>query len=109
MPVMASLRLPKLVNRRIAGLARKLREEDEGIFRERKDPAVEGLARRYGYRSYILARLYAVLGSLDELEELLDANEQPMPETIRCNDYLIDCSKLAERLRLKGFKLSSIP
>ncbi len=66
------------------------------------------LAERYGYSSFIVERFLRLLGRLETVE-LLEANEEPMPETIRCNDYLIDCGVLAERLEEKGFSVEPIP
>ena len=60
------------------------------------------LAEKYGYLPYMVERYIEILG-LDGAKELLEANEKPLPETIRCNDYLIDCSDLAYLLESKGF------
>lgn len=65
------------------------------------------VSRRFGYEPSIVYRLAEALG-LEETLRLLEANEKPLPETIRCNDYLIDCARLEERLERKGFKLEKI-
>jgi len=62
------------------------------------------LAERYGYRPYMIERYLRMFGRVETLE-LLEANEVPLPETIRCNDYLISCKELEERLEEKGFEL----
>jgi len=67
-----------------------------------------GLAMRYGYEPSIVYRYVETLG-YQEATELLDANERPLPETIRCNDYLVDCDTLKSRLEGKGFKLAKLP
>ena len=66
------------------------------------------LAERYGYSWFIVERFIRLLG-FSETVELLDSNEEPLPETIRCNDYLIDCGDLAGRLHEKGFTVEPIP
>ncbi len=65
------------------------------------------LAEKYGYEPYIIERYLRILGRLETLE-LLEVNETPLPETIRCNDYLISCKELVERLESKGFALSPL-
>ncbi|MEB3773781.1 MAG: RsmB/NOP family class I SAM-dependent RNA methyltransferase [Desulfurococcales archaeon] len=79
----------------------------ESIFKVEPGREADRLARRYGYRPFMVERYLMMLGS--EAEDLLEANEEPMPETIRCNDYIINCNKLEERLRAKGFRLEPIP
>ncbi len=66
------------------------------------------LAEKYGYLPYMIERYIEMLGQ-DNVLDLLEANEAPLPETIRCNDYLIDCNKLKNRLEEKGFRLTPIP
>jgi NOL1/NOP2/sun family putative RNA methylase len=65
------------------------------------------LAERYGYLPYMVERYIELLG-LEGAKELLEANEQPLPETIRCNDYLIDCNDLAQSLESKGFEVEPL-
>ncbi len=66
------------------------------------------LAEKYGYLPYMIERYIEMLGQ-DNVIDLLEANESPLPETIRCNDYLIDCNELKTRLEEKGFRLTPIP
>ena len=66
------------------------------------------LARRFGYEPSIVYRYVELLGYEGALR-LLEANEKPMPETIRCNDYLIDCDILKSRLEAKGFIIERLP
>jgi len=72
------------------------------------DKNVLELSRRYGYEPSIVYRYVETLGYQGAVE-LLEANERPLPETIRCNDYLIDCNVLKSRLEGKGFKLRELP
>jgi len=65
------------------------------------------LAERYGYLPYMVERYIEILG-LEGARELLEANEQPLPETIRCNDYLIDCDDLVQSLEGKGFEVEPL-
>lgn len=65
------------------------------------------LSSRYEYEPSIIYRLSQVLG-LDELIKLLEINKQPLPETLRCNDYLVDCEVLKKRLEGKGVILRKI-
>ncbi|MEB3861334.1 MAG: RsmB/NOP family class I SAM-dependent RNA methyltransferase [Desulfurococcales archaeon] len=55
----------------------------------------------------MVERYLMILGG--EAVELLEANEEPLPETIRCNSHLIDCRLLEERMEAKGFTLEPIP
>ncbi len=55
----------------------------------------------------MVERYLILLGS--EAKDLLEANEEPLPETIRCNDHLIDCRVLEERMEAKGFTMDPIP
>jgi len=73
------------------------------------DRWVERVASRYGYAPYMVARYLEVLGSREDVVALLEANEEPMPETIRCNDYLVDCRHLKDLLEAKGYELEYIP
>ena len=91
-------------------LRRAFKEEDEKIFYNIKPGMLAlKLADKYGYKPYIVERMYHALGSSEEVVELLEWNEIPLPETIRCNDYLIPCIKLYQSLSQKGFKLSMVP
>lgn len=67
------------------------------------------LAERYGYLPYMIERYINIFGNIMEVEEFLEANEEPMPETFRCNSYLIDCRELVERLESKDFVLERLP
>ncbi len=66
------------------------------------------LAQRYGYLPYMVERYIDMLG-LQGAERLLEANERPLPQYLRCNDYLIDCELLVKRLEEKGFELEYTP
>lgn len=80
-----------------------------GVLKEKTNSStVISLAKKYGYLPYMIARYLEVLGH-DETIELLEANEKPLPDTIRCNDYAIECRVLAERLEAKGYRLDKIP
>ena len=77
------------------------------ILSAKPSPEALRLAERYGYLPYMVERYLRMLGP-QGARELLEANEEPMPETIRCNDYLIDCSELVERLQGRGFELAPL-
>ncbi len=66
------------------------------------------LARKYGYRVYMVERYIRLLG-LEDTKRLLDAFEKPLKPVIRCNDLRIDCDKLAFLLEDLGFRLEYIP
>lgn len=67
------------------------------------------LAFRYGYREYMIPRYREILGSLEEVEELLRAFEKPLKPSIRCNTLKVkDCNYLVRRLRELGFTLKAI-
>ncbi|WP_211096649.1 RsmB/NOP family class I SAM-dependent RNA methyltransferase [Acidilobus sp. 7A] len=80
---------------------------DELIFSDRSTPEARRLAERYGYLPYIVERYLELLGG--EAEELLEANEEPMSETIRCNDFKISCGELEARLGEAGFEIERVP
>ncbi len=86
----------------------KLKAIVEQLKERTSDQKVRKLAERYGYLPYMVARYLEILGPQDTVK-LLEANEKPLPETIRCNDYAIECSKLVKRLEEKGYKLEKIP
>ncbi|MCC6032727.1 MAG: RsmB/NOP family class I SAM-dependent RNA methyltransferase [Desulfurococcaceae archaeon] len=70
---------------------------------------VKELARRYGYRPYMVGRYLEILGDLKEVEELLEAFEKALRPSIRCNKLkLADCRELIERLEKMGFLLERI-
>ena len=66
------------------------------------------LAKKFGYLPYMVERYLEMLGPEGTLR-LLEANEQPLPQYIRCNDYLIDCGELASRLSEKGVLVERDP
>lgn len=66
------------------------------------------LAEEFGYQPYMIRRYIEMLGDEGALE-LLRANEKPLPEYLRCNDYLIECNALASRLEAKGVSLRHEP
>ncbi|MDP8002619.1 MAG: RsmB/NOP family class I SAM-dependent RNA methyltransferase [Caldisphaera sp.] len=86
----------------------KWKEIDDKVFNYKINELAEKLAKKYGYSSYIVERYLMLLGK-EETIELLQANEASLPETIRCNDFLIKCNKLEKRLKEKGFKIGKIP
>ena len=79
----------------------------EKVKARASDPKIRRLAEKYGYRAYMVARYVEVLG-WSGAQLLLEANEKPLTPTIRCNDYLIDCGELEERLEEKGYVLEGL-
>ena len=66
------------------------------------------LAKRYGYRPYMVERYIEILG-LDEARELLKAFEKPLTPSIRCNTLKVkNCNSLIECLESKGYKFERI-
>ncbi|AFZ71164.1 tRNA/rRNA cytosine-C5-methylase [Caldisphaera lagunensis DSM 15908] len=80
---------------------------EERIFNYEISSEAKKLAEKYGYSDYIVERYLKLLDN--EAIDLLEANEIPMPQTIRCNDFLIRCDELEKRLVNKGFKIKKIP
>ncbi len=77
--------------------------------RLRKSEEVKALASRYGYREYMISRYYEMLGSWDEVKELLNSFERKLKHSIRCNTLRVkDCRILIERLERLGFKLKEV-
>ncbi len=79
------------------------------IFKVKATGEALRLAERYGYLPYMIERYINLFGDLAEVKEFLEANEEPLPETFRCNSYLIDCRELTERLESKGFAVERLP
>lgn len=65
------------------------------------------LARKYKFLDYMVERYIRMLGNY-ETEEFLRSCSFPLKKSIRCNDLLIDCRKLEEKLENKGFKLEKV-
>lgn len=82
--------------------------EDEKIVGLKPSRLAAVLAGKYGYSPVLVEKYIQILGS-EEARDLLEWNETPLPETIRCNDYLVPCSRLEEIMAQKGFQLSTIP
>ncbi len=80
---------------------------DDVVFADRSSDEARRLADKYGYLPYIVERYMELLGP--EAEDLLEANEVPMPETIRCNDFKVSCSDLVSRLGEAGFEVEKVP
>jgi NOL1/NOP2/sun family putative RNA methylase len=80
---------------------------EEKIFTIRPTQKSVRLAEKYGYSPWIIERYLRILPE-EEVLELLETNEKPLKKSIRCNDYLIDCNKLRERLEEKGVSLNKI-
>lgn len=66
-----------------------------------------GLARRYGYRVYMVERYIRLLG-VDGAKNLLEAFEKPLKPVIRCNDLRVDCDRLVSLLEDLGFRLEHV-
>ena len=66
------------------------------------------LAKKYGYLPYMIER-YLELFGYDETIELLNSFEKKVEPVIRCNDLLVDCKWLINRLEELGFELKHIP
>ena len=56
----------------------------------------------------MVERYLQMLGD-KETEEFLYSCSFPLKKSIRCNDLLIDCKKLEEKLSNKGFELEKVP
>jgi len=79
----------------------------DGIRKRLRDARIRRIANMYGYLPYMIARYMEVLGE-EETLRLLDANEEPLPETYRCNDYVVNCDRLAAILREKGYEVRPV-
>jgi len=66
------------------------------------------LARKYKFLGYMVERYLQMMGD-NETEEFLYSCSFPLKKSIRCNDLLIDCKKLEEKLASKGFELEKVP
>ncbi len=73
------------------------------------DEWVVRVARRFGYREYMIARYLELLGSRDEVLKLLKAFESELRPSIRCNTLRVsDCSYVVSRLRELGYDFERI-
>jgi len=66
------------------------------------------LAKKYGYLPYMVER-YLELFGYNETIELLNSFERKVKPVIRCNDLLVNCKWLINRLEKLGFELEYIP
>jgi len=66
------------------------------------------LAKKYGYLPYMIER-YLKLFGYDETIELLESFEKKVKPVIRCNDLLVNCKWLINRLENLGFHLEYLP
>ena len=67
------------------------------------------LSKKYGYKPYMIERYREIFESWSEVKELLKGFERPLSPSIRCNRIKVEnCTYLARRLELMGFKLRSI-
>ncbi len=85
----------------------RLKNVFEKILEKARDQRIKDLARKYGYKPYMIARYTEILG-WKEAVQLLEINEKPLPDTIRCNDFLIECDQLVKRMEKKGYRLSQL-
>jgi len=70
---------------------------------------VRQLASKFGYREYMIARYINMFKSMEEVNELLKAFEEPLKPSIRCNRLKVhDCNYLIKRLSRLGYELEPI-
>ena len=62
------------------------------------------LAKKFGYRPYMIERYFSMFGS-EETLELLNANEQLSPLSLRVNTLKADPETIFDALNSKGYKL----
>ncbi len=68
------------------------------------------LSNEFGYRPYMIARYKEMLGTWNEVMNLLQAFEGSLNPVIRCNSLKVrDCSRLFNRLEELGYTLKEIP
>jgi len=65
------------------------------------------LSVKYGFLDYMIER-YMNMFYDEELEDFLYHCSVPIRKSIRCNDLLINCNDLVNRLEDKGFKLEKV-
>ncbi|BCU70564.1 NOL1/NOP2/sun family putative RNA methylase [Stygiolobus caldivivus] len=63
-------------------------------------------AEKYNFLDYMIERYIHMFQG--ELEDFLYHCSIPLVKSIRCNDLLINCEKLTERMRNKGFELQKV-
>ncbi len=66
----------------------------------------ERLAKKYGYRDYMVERYLQLFGS--QTEQFLQGNELVFPKTIRINTIAASVQEVVTRLEEKGFELEPI-
>ncbi len=88
----------------------RLLEEVGRRMRSSVDLRAEELASRFGYLTYMVIRYREILGGLDEVVELLEAFERPLPKTIRVNTLRFGrVDEVVERLERLGYAFSKVP
>jgi NOL1/NOP2/sun family putative RNA methylase len=71
---------------------------------------VEEVASTYGYLSYMVARYLEILGSWEDVLELLNAFERELPRSIRVNTLRFrNPGEVVERLQALGYALTPVP
>lgn len=77
--------------------------------RESIDEKVKDLASKFGYLDYMVARYYEMLGSWDEVIDLLESFEKPLAKSIRINTLRFEnVNEVIEGLKELGYELSKI-
>ncbi|BAN89866.1 RsmB/NOP family class I SAM-dependent RNA methyltransferase [Aeropyrum camini] len=93
----------------VSTASREFMGEDKYIASIKPSRIAERMAREAGYSPVLVEKYIQILGDEEEAREIIKWNDKPLPETIRCNDFLIPCSELESMLSQKGFTLSRIP
>ncbi|BCU67353.1 RNA methyltransferase [Sulfolobales archaeon HS-7] len=65
------------------------------------------LAIKFDFRDYMIERYLRMFGK-DETLEFLNSCSIPLSKSIRCNDLKVECGRLVEAMRKKGFVLTKV-
>jgi len=79
-------------------------------IRSSTNSKVEEVASSYGYLSYMVARYLEMLGSWEEVVEMLNAFERELVRSVRVNTLRFkDPREVVERLEALGYSLTPVP
>ena len=67
----------------------------------------KNLAKKYGYRPYMIARYFSMFGS-EETQEFLDANEQLSPLSLRVNTLKSDPQSCIRCIDIKRLQIKTL-
>lgn len=81
-------------------------KEHERLFEISPSQKARDLAKKYGFLDYMVERYLDIFK--EETTSFLESCNYPLKKSIRCNTLKIECNKLVELLKQKGFELRKV-